>query len=164
MTLATTTAAGLTTRFEAPDGFKKYIGFLGGRLAREATEIYTTAERRGAAQSYLLDQREHDGTHYHLRAISIEGDLDEQTLAELTRAVQLVPLGRVRYEGMMAATLPSPVGGTADARDIHDLSRLDAGIVVYPVTELSKKGSSSWALWAIKDGQTYLYPLEDKKL
>jgi hypothetical protein len=64
----------------------------------------------------------------------------------------------------MAATLPSPVGGTDDAHDIHDLSRLDAGIVVYPVTELSKKGSSSWALWAVKDGHTYLYPLEDKKL
>jgi hypothetical protein len=164
MPLETTTAAGLTARFEAPDGFKKYIGFLGGKLARNATEIYTTAERRGAAQSYLLDQREHDGTHYHLRAISIDGDLDGETLAELTRAVQLVPLGTVRYEGMMAATLPDPVGGTDDARDIHDLSRLDRGIVVYPITELSKKGASSWALWAIKDGQTYLYPLEDKKL
>ena len=164
MTLATTTAAGLTTRFEAPDGFKKYIGFLGGRLAREATELYTTAERHGAAQSYLLDQREHDGTHYHLRAISIDRDLDEKTLAELTRAVQLVPLGTVRYEGMRGATLPTPVGGTPDARDIHDLSPLDQGIVVYPVNELSKKGSSSWALWAIKDGLTYIYPIEDKKL
>lgn len=159
-----TTSAELTARFEAPDGFKKYIGFLGGKLAKNAHEVYSTAEERGAAESYILDTREHDGTYYYLRAISTRGDLDEATLARLTREVKLVPLGTVRYEGMLASTIPQPLGATADARDIHDLSPLDQGVIVYPVTELSKKGRSSWALWARNGSEYYVYPLEDKKL
>ena len=159
-----TTSAELTARFEAPEGFKKYIGFLGGKLAKKSYELYSSAEQRGAAESYILDTREHDGTHYYLRAIGTRGHLDEATLARLTQAVKLVPLGTVRYEGMMAATIPDAVGSNEEARDIHDLSPLDEGIIVYPVTELTKKARSSWALWAVKDGQFYVYPLEDKKL
>jgi len=159
-----TTSAELTARFEAPEGFKKYIGFLGGKLAKRAHEVYSTADSRGAAESYVLDTREHDGSHYYLRAISIGGDLDEATLAELTREARLVPLGAVRWDGAQAAVLPDAVGSNQEAADVHSISRLDRGIVVYPVTELSKKARSSWALWAVKDGQTYVYPLEDKKL
>lgn len=159
-----TTSDELVARFLDPAGFKKYIGFLGGKRAKMSTELFSTAEERGAAKSYLLDTREHDGTYYHLRAISTRGDLDEATLAELTRAVQLVPLGTVRYEGMMAAVLPDAVGSNAEARDIHDLSPLDRGIIVYPITELSKKGKSTWALWAVKGGEFFIYPIEDKKL
>lgn len=159
-----TTSAELTTRFESPDGFKKYIGFLGGKLAKKSHELYASADQRGAAESYILDTREHDGTYYYLRAIGTRGHLDEATLARLTQAVKLVPLGTVRYEGMMAAVIPDAVSSNDEARDIHDLSPLDEGIIVYPVTELTKKGRSSWALWAVKDGEYYVYPLEDKKL
>lgn len=154
----------LVARFTDPTGFKKYIGFLGGKLAQRAYNVYSGADERGAARSYLLDQREHDGTHYHLRAISVRGDLDEATLARLTRAVTLLPLGTVRYEGMMAATLPDAVGSTADAADVQALSEFERGIIVYPVTELSKKGASTYALWARRGDEWFIYPLEDKKL
>ena len=154
----------LVTRFNAPDGFKKYIGFLGGRRAKMSQEVWDTADEKGAAQSYLLDKREYDGSHYYLRAIATKGDLDEQTLAELTRAATLFPLGTVRYEGSQAAVLPEAVGSEADARDIHSISRLDEGIIVYPVTELSKKALSNYALWARSGDEYFVYPIEDKKL
>jgi len=154
----------LVTRFSAPDGFKKYIGFLGGKLAKKSQEVWDTADEKGAAQSYLLDKREHDGSHYYLRAIATKGDLDEQTLAELTRAVTLVPLGTVRYEGSQSAVLPDAVGSEEDASDIHSLSRLDDGVIVYPVTELNKKALSNFALWARSGDEYFVYPIEDKKL
>jgi len=154
----------LVTRFNAPDGFKKYIGFLGGKLAKKSQEVWDTADEKGAAQSYLLDKREYDGSHYYLRAIATKGDLDEQTLAELSRAATLFPLGTVRYEGSQAAVLPDAVGSEADARDIHSISRLDEGIIVYPVTELSKKALSNYALWARSGDEYFVYPIEDKKL
>lgn len=159
-----TTSDELVARFADENGFKKYIGFLGGKLAKKSYELYSSAQERGAAQSYILDTREHEGSHYYLRAISTRGDLDESTLAQLTQAAKLVPLGTVRYEGMMAAVIPDAVGSNDEARDIHALSRLDQGIIVYPVTELNKRAKSEWALWAIKDGEYYVYPLEDKKL
>ena len=96
-----TTSAELPARFEAPEGFKKYIGFLGGKLAKKSYELYSSAEERGAAESYILDTREHDGTYYYLRAIGTRGHLDEATLARLTQAAKLVPLGTVRFEGLV---------------------------------------------------------------
>lgn len=155
----------LTARFLDPNGFKKYIGFLGGKRAKAAHELYANAPRKGAAQAYILDNREHDGTYYTLNAISIDGDLDEQTLAELARAAKLVPLGTVRYEGSQAVDLPDAFGSNPEANDINSLSRLDRGILVYPVTLLGKRDRASWALWAIDAAGTfYLYPLEDKKV
>jgi hypothetical protein len=159
-----TTPDALVARFSDPAGFKKYIGFLGGKLAKAAHQAYATADQRGAAESYLLDTREHDGTYYHLRAIGTRGNLDETTLAQLAQDVKLVPLNRVRYEGMLSPTIPDAVGSNPEAGDVHALSRLDQGIIVYAVTQLSKKAASTWALWAVKGGQFYVYPLEDKKL
>lgn len=160
-----TTAADLTARFLDPQGFKKYIGFLGGKRAAKAHEVYSRAARKGAAQAYILDNREHDGTYYTLNAISIDGDLDEQTLAELSRQAKLMPLGTVRFEGMQAAELPDAFGSNPEANDINGLSRLDRGILVYPVTLLSKRAAATWALWAVDaDGTHYVYPLEDKKI
>lgn len=159
-----TTSDELVARFTDPNGFKKYIGFLGGKLAKKSHDVFSSAEQRGAVESYVLDTREHDGTYYYLRAISTQGDLDEATLGELSREAKLVPLGTVRYEGMQAAVLPDAVGSNPEAADVHALSRLDRGIIVYPVTELSKKGRSSWALWAAKGGEWFVYPIEDKKL
>lgn len=159
------TADDLTARFLAPEGFKKYIGFLGGKRARAAHELYSAAPRKGAAQAYILDEREHDGTYYTLNAVSIDGDLDEQTLASLAQQAKLVPLGTVRFEGMMSVDLPDAFGSNPEANDINALSRLDQGILVYPVTLLSKRARASWALWAIDAAGTfYLYPLEDKKV
>ena len=154
----------LVTRFSAPEGFKKYIGFLGGRRAKMSYELWESADEKGAARSYLLDKREYDGSHYYLRAISVRGDLDEATLAQLSREAALFSLGTVRYEGSQAAVLPEAVGSEADARDIHAISRLDQGVIVYPVTELSKKALSTYALWARKGDEWFVYPIEDKKL
>ena len=159
------TADDLTARFLDPEGFKKYIGFLGGKRAKASHELFSSAPRKGAAQAYILDNREHDGTYYTLNAISIDGDLDEQTLAELSRAAKLAPLGTVRFEGMQAAELPDAFGSNPEANDINSLSRLDRGILVYPVTLLGKKDRASWALWAVDAAGTfYLYPLLDKKV
>ena len=158
------TTDALVTRFLDPSGFKKYIGFLGGKRAAAAHEVYSTAEAKGAAKSYILDKREYDGSHYYIRAIATQGDLDEQTLAELTREATLLPLGTVRYGGAMAPTLPDSLFDTDDAADVHELSRLDRGVIVYPVTELSKKALSSYALWARTGNEWFVYPIEDKKL
>lgn len=160
-----TTADTLTARFLDPAGFKKYIGFLGGKRARQAHELYSSAPRKGAGQAYILDNREHDGTYYTINALSIDGDLDEATLAELARQAKLVPLGTVRFEGMMSVDLPDAFGSNPEANDINALSRLDRGIFVYPCTLLSKRASSTWALWAFDAaGTAYLYPLDDKKV
>ena len=154
----------LVARFAEPNGFKKYIGFLGGKLAGKCQAIFDSADARGAARSYLLDTRDYDGSYYYVRAISTMGDLDEGTLSELTRAATLLPLGPIRYEGMMAPTLPTAVGSDPEADLVHSLSRLDQGIIVYPVTELSKKALSTFALWARKGTEWFVYPIEDKKL
>jgi hypothetical protein len=159
-----TTTDALVSRFADPAGFKKYIGFLGGKLAKASQELYSSADERGAARSYVLDTREHDGSYYYIRAISVRGDLDETTLASLTRAATLLPLGTVRYEGAMSPVLPDAVGSSAEAADVHELSRLDEGIIVYPVTELSKKALSNFALWARSGSEWFVYPIEDKKL
>lgn len=154
----------LVTRFVHPDGFKKYIGFLGGKRAKRAHEVYSTAEDRGAAQSYILDTREYEGSHYYVRAIATRGDLDEQVLAELTRQATLLPLGTVRFGGAMSPTLPETLFDARGATDVHELSRLDLGVIVYPVTETSKKARSSYALWARNGDEWFVYPIEDKKL
>ena len=159
-----TTTDQLVARFSDPAGFKKYIGFLGGKRAKAAHEVFTSAEAKGAAQSYTLDTRDHEGTGYYIKAISTNGDLSESMVSELTRAAQLLPLGRVRYEGMMAPTMPDAVGCVDDAADVHALSRLAEGVIVYPVTVLSKKQTADFALWARKGDEWYVYPLEDKRL
>jgi hypothetical protein len=159
-----TTTDALVSRFADPAGFKKYIGMLGGKRAKASHALFSGADERGAARSYLLDTREHDDAYYYIRAISVRGDLDEATLAELTRAATLLPLGTIRYEGMMAPTLPDAVGSSGEATDVHDLSNLEAGVIVYPVTELSKKGLSNFALWARSGTEWFVYPIEDKKL
>ena len=160
-----TTTDDLVRRFSDPNGFKKYIGFLGGKQAKAAHAVFDGAEAKGAARSYVLDHRQHDnGNHYYVRAISINGDLDEQTLSELSRQASLLDLGKIRWEGAMAPTMPDAVSSTPDARDIHDMSRPEQGIIVYPVTEDNKKNLSSYALWAISEGQCYIYPIDDKKL
>lgn len=159
-----TTTDELVARFTDPAGFKKYIGFLGGKLAKKAHAVYSGAEAKGAAQSYTLDTRDHEGTGYYIKAISTTGDISEATLSELTRAAQLLPLGTVRYEGMMAPTIPDAVGSTDDAADVHALSRPAEGVIVYPVTVMSKKQTVDFALWARNGDDWFVYPLEDKKL
>jgi hypothetical protein len=154
----------LVERFSAPGGFKKHIGFLGGKLARACEELFTTADAKGAARSYTLDRREYEGSAYFVKAISTNGDLDEATLAELTREAALLPLGRLRYEGMLAPTLPDAVGSNPETPDVQALSRLSQGIIVYPVTILSKKQDAKYSLWARKGDQYFVYPIEDKKL
>jgi hypothetical protein len=154
----------LVARFTDPAGFKKYIGLLGGKRAKASHALFSAADDRGAARSYVLNTREFDDSYYFIRVISTRGDLDEDTLDDLTRAASLLPLGSIRYEGMMAPTLPDAVGSDLEAADVHSLSRLDEGIIVYPVTELSKKGASSYALWARAGDDWFVYPIEDKKL
>jgi hypothetical protein len=160
----TDVATDLVARFADPAGFKKYIGLLGGKRAKASHALFSTADDRGAARSYVLNTREFDDSYYFIRVISTRGDLAEDTLDDLTRAASLLPLGSIRYEGMMAPTLPDAVGSDLEAADVHSLSRLDEGIIVYPVTELSKKGASSYALWARTGDDWFVYPIEDKKL
>ena len=159
-----TTTDELVQRLSDPAGFKKIIGFLGGKRAKASHELFTTADEKGVARSYTLDQREHEGTGYYLKAISTRGDLTGDQLNELTRAAKFLPLGTVRYEGMMAPTMPEFIGSSDDANDVHSLSRLDEGIVVYPVTVLNKKREVTFAAWARKGEQWSVYPIEDNKL
>jgi len=154
----------LTARFSTPEGLKKYFGLLGGKRAKGSAELLGRATGSGVARAYTLDHREHDGSTYYVKAISTRGDLDEKTLAELTREATLLPLGTLRYEGMMAATMPEELGSTDDASDIHSLSRLAEGIVVYPVSIMSKKGDASYAFWLTTGDAWYVEPIDDKKL
>ena len=75
-----------------------------------------------------------------------------------------MPLGTIRFEGMIAATLPQPVGSAPDASEVHALSRLDDGIIVYPVTELTRRSVSTFALWARFDDEYFVLPLTDRRL
>ena len=159
-----TTTDELVVRLSDPSGFKKIIGFLGGKRAKKAHEVFTTADEKGVARSYTLDQREHEGTGYYIKAIGTRGDLTAEVLAELTRSAKLMSLGTVRYEGMLASTMPEPLFDTADASDIQRLSRLDEGIIVYPVTVLNKKREVTFAAWARKGDEWSVYPIEDNKL
>lgn len=154
----------LIQRFRQPDGFKKYIGFGGGKLAKRCQDALASSDENGVCRSYTLDTRTHDGSYYFIKAIGTRGDLDENTLAELTRGATLIPLGTVRWESSMAPELPNPVGSSIEASAVHGLSRLDEGIIVYPVWHLSKKADSSFAIWA-RIGQQYaVYALADKKI
>lgn len=159
-----TTTDELVQRLSEPAAFKKIIGFLGGKRAKAAHELFSSADEKGVARSYTLDQREHEGTGYYIKAIGTRGDLTAEQLAELTRAAKLMSLGTVRYEGMLAATMPEPLGSSDDAHDIHDLSRLDEGILVYPVTVLNKKREVTFAAWTRKGDEWSVYPIEDNKL
>lgn len=158
------TAEELAQRFRAPDGFRKYIGFLGSRLARRCQDALAASDENGVCRSYLLDTRTHDGSYYRIKAVGTRGDLDEETLAQLTREATLIPLGTVRWESSMAPELPNMIGSSGEASVVHSLSRLDEGIIVYPDWFLSKNADSSFAVWA-RTAQDYaVYPLEDKKL
>jgi hypothetical protein len=159
-----TTSDELVARFRDPAGFKKYIGFLGGKLAKKAYDTYSSADESGAAKSYTLDFREHEGNSYWVKAISVRGDLTPEVLGQLEQAAQLLPLGVLRYEGMMAPVIPDPIGSDDEADVIHGLSRPDEGIIVYPVSIMSKKKDAAWVLWARTGDDWYVYPLEDKKL
>jgi hypothetical protein len=159
-----TTPEELVTRLSDPAGFKKMWGFLGGKRAKAAHALFTGADAKGVARSYTLDTREHEGTGYYLKAIGTRGDLTGDQLNELTRAAKLLPLGTVRYEGMMAPTMPEFLGSSDDANDVHSLSRLDEGIIVYPVTVLNKKREVTFAAWAHQGDQWSVYPIEDNKL
>lgn len=154
----------LVARFEKPGGFRRYFGPFRRALAREAHELYVTAEARGALRSVVLDERQFDGSQYVVRAIATEGELDERRREELARHAALVPLGTIRFEGMIAATLPQPVGSAPDASEVHALSRLDDGIIVYPVTELTRRSVSTFALWARFDDEYFVFPLTDRRL
>ena len=154
----------LAARFSTPEGLKKYFGLLGGKRAKLSAELIGRATASGVARAYTLDHREYEGSTYYVKAVSTRGDLDEATLSELTRAATLLPLGTLRYEGMMAATLPDELGSTDDANDIHSLSRLGQGIVVYPVSIMSKRGDASHAFWLTTGDEWYVEPIDDKKL
>ena len=159
-----TTTDELVQRLSDPAGFKKINGFLGGKRAKASHELFTTADERGVARSYTLDTREHEGTGYYIKAIGTRGDLTPEQLAELTRSAKLLPLGTVRYEGMMAPTMPEVLGSSDEASDVHNLSRLDEGILVYPVTVLNKKREVTFAAWTHKGDEWSVYPIEDNKL
>lgn len=154
----------LAQRFRDPNGFKKYIGFGGGRLAKRCQDALASSDENGVCRSYTLDTRTHDGSYYYIYAIATRGDLDERTLSELTRMATLIPLGTVRWESSMAPQLPDAVGSSEKASAIHGLSRLDEGIIVYPEGFLSKRGESSFAVWARTAQHYAVYPLADKKL
>lgn len=158
------TSEELTTRFTDPAGFKKYFGFMGGGRAKKAHELFTTADTSGVSRAYGLDQREHEGSLYFIKAVSTAGDLDEATLASLTSEAREVALGSLHYDGMMANTLPAAIDLSDDGSTVHNLSRFDDGIIVYPVSIMSKKAEASFAVWARKGGKFYVLPLEDKKL
>lgn len=153
----------LVTRLSDPAGFKKIWGFLGGKRAKAAHALFIGADERGVARSYTLDTREHEGTGYYIKAIATHGDLTGDQLSELTRAAKLLPLGTVRFEGMMAPTMPELIG-SSDASDVNSLSHLDEGIIVYPVTVLNKKRQVTFAAWARKGSDWSVYPIEDNKL
>ena len=154
----------LTQRFTDPAGFKKYFGFMGGGRAKKSHELFTTADASGVSHAYTLDRREHEGSVYFIKAVATRGDLDEGTLSELTAAAKMVALGNLRYAGMMAATLPAAIGSDTEGAAVHDLSKFDDGILVYPVSIMSTKADAANAAWAQKDGKFYVIPLEDKKL
>lgn len=154
----------LVQRFSDPSGFKKYFGFLSGGRARRAHELFTTSEESGVTRAYTLDRREHDGSVYFIKAVATRGDIDENTLAELASRAALVPLGSLRYTGMMAATLPKAIGSDDEGAAVHDLSRLDEGIIVYPVSIMSTKAEATYAAWVRKGSEYFVLPLEDKKL
>ncbi len=157
-------ATELAQKFTEPDGFKKLFGFGGGGRAKKAHELFTTADASGVTPAYTLDVRTHEGCLYYIKAISTRGDLDEATLSELTNAAQSVPLGTMRYEGMMAATLPESMASESEASDIYGLSRLNDGIFVFPLSIMSKKGDAANAAWAEKGGEHFVLPLEDKAI
>jgi len=158
------TADEIVQFFSSPTGFKKYIGFLGGKRAAKSLDILTAADRRGAARTYVLDSRQHESVYYDVVAFSTGEGLSQAQLDELTRKVQLVPLGTVRYEGMQAAELPDAFASNAEANDIQRLSDPAAGVYVQPITKMKKSTSHSWMLWAAKGDDFYAYPLEDAKL
>ena len=154
----------LTQRFTDPAGFKKYFGFMGGGRAKKSHELLTSADASGVRRAYNLDRREHEGSLYFIKAVSTAGDLDEATLASLTSEAREVALGSLRYDGMMAETLPAAIDLSADSSTVHNLSRFDDGIIVYPVSSMSTKAEASYAVWARKGDKFYVLPLEDKKL
>lgn len=154
----------LAQQFRAPDGFKKYIGFLGGRLAKRCQDALASSDENGVCRSYTLDSRTHDGGYYYINAIGTRGDLDEHTVSELTREATLIPLGAVRWESSMAPQLPNAIGSDDKAAAIHSLSRLSEGIIVYPKWFVSKAGTSTFAVWARTGDDYAVFPLEDKKL
>jgi hypothetical protein len=155
----------LAAHFATPEAIKKYFGFLGGKRAKGTVELLANAEGSGVARAYTLDRREYEGSLYYVKAIGTRGDLDEATLAELTRAATLLPLGTLRYEGMLAPILPWPLGSDSDSDTIQNLSRLDEGILVYPYSIMSKKGDSTYAFWAkSNEGYYSVEPIDDKKL
>ena len=154
----------LVARFAEPTGFRRYLGLFHGTLAREAFDLFATADARGALRSTVLDEREYDGSQYVVRVIATEGELDEPECEGLARRASRIPLGTIRFEGMLAATLPHPVGSVADAAEVHALSRLDRGIIVYPVTELSKRSVSTFALWARVGDDYFVFPLDDRRI
>lgn len=155
----------LAARFASPEAIKKYFGFLGGKRSKGTIELMANAEASGVARAYTLDRREYDGSLYYIKAVATQGDLDEKTLAELTREATLMPLGRLRYEGMLAPVLPWPLGSDSDSGDIQGLSRLDQGIIVYPYSIMSKKGDATYAFWVkSKEGFYSVEPIDDKKL
>jgi hypothetical protein len=166
MAAITTTPDELVQRLSDPKGFKKIFGWFGGKAAKVAHELFSTADQRGVARSYTLDYRvyERNGNGYYIKAIGTRGDLTAETLARLTQAAKVLPLGTVRYEGTMAATLPEPLGSVLDANDINSLSVLDEGILVYPVTVLDKKQDATFAVWAHQGGEWYVYPIENSRI
>jgi hypothetical protein len=159
-----TTTDSIAARFTTPDGLKKHFGFLGGKRAKASHELISRADASGVAAAYTLDRREYEGSSYYVKAVSTRGDLDEGTLAELTRQATMLPLGTLRYEGMMAPTMPDAVGSDHESASIHGLSRLEQGIIVYPVSIMSKKGDAGHAFWVNAGGQWFVEPIDDKKL
>lgn len=165
MTPAATTADELVARFSQPEGFRKLFGWFVGKRARAAHALFTSAAEKGATRAYTLDRREYKDNIYYVKAISLRGDLDETVLARMTREASLLPLGTLRYEGQMAPTLPDAMGSVDDAADIHALSRPADGILVYPVSFLdAKRRDASWALWALHEGEAFVFPIDDKEL
>ena len=160
-----TTIDSIAARFSSPEGIKKYYGLFAGKRTKATVALMENAEASGVARSYTLDRREYDGSVYYVKAIGTRGDLDEATLATLTRAASLLPLGTLRYEGMLAPNLPWPLGSEDEASDVHNLSRLDEGILVYPFSIMSKKGDATYAFWVLsKEGYYSVEPIDDKKL
>ena len=164
MTRSEPTTDELVAWFAQPSGFRRYFGLRRGELAREAHELFSAADSRGAVRSTVLDQREYDGSRYVIKAIATDGELDDAERDELADQASSVPLGTVRFEGMVAATLPRPVGSVSDASDVHAISRLERGIIVYPVTKLSKRSVSTFALWARIGEDFFVLPLDDRRI
>lgn len=158
------TTDSIATRFTTAEGLKKHFGLFGRTRAKLSHELITGAEATGVSPAYTLDRREYEGSVYYVKAVSTRGDLDEQTLAELTRAATMLPLGALRYDGMMAPTLPDAIGSEPEAATVHALSRPDDGILVYPFSIMSKKGDATYAFWAASGGNWFVEPIDDKKL